>query len=156
MIVGSRVGARAAETWALGWASVPQCTLSGRRSRFGKVSYDLAVWEGERPASDEIAEQVFTEFADVYLESDEPPEEPPTPAIQRYIAALLQRWPDIDSDAGDASPWAVGPLISDASGPFFYFPMVWSMAEEASEYAARLAAEHGLVCFDPQVSRLRP
>lgn len=120
------------------------------------MSYDLAVWEGERPESDEIAEQVFMGFADVYLEADEPPDDPPTDAIKGYIAALLERWPDIDSDAGDKSPWAVGPLNSDARGPFFYFPMVWSMAEEASDYAARLAAKHGLVCFDPQLSRLRP
>jgi hypothetical protein len=120
------------------------------------VSYDLAVWDGERPASDEAAEVVYLNFVDAYLEADEPPAEPPTAAIQRYVAALLDRWPDIDGDEGDGSPWATGPLLSEAIGPFFYFPMVWSMADEASAYAAQLAAEHGLVCFDPQSSRLRP
>ena len=93
---------------------------------------------------------------DLYLERDEPPDEPPTPAIRGYVKALLERWPDIDIDAGEDSPWATGPLMSEAVGPFFYFPMVFSMADEASEYAAQVAAEHGLVCFDPQLSRLRP
>jgi hypothetical protein len=82
--------------------------------------------------------------------------EPPTPAVRRYVETLLERWPDIDANGGEDSPWAAGPLMSDAIGPFFYFPMVFSMADEPSEYAARLAAHHGLVCFDPQLSRLRP
>jgi len=120
------------------------------------MSYDLAVWEGERPESAEAAEGVFMAFADLYLEAEEPVSEPPTPAIRRYVEALLERWPDIDGDDREESPWAVGPLMSDAIGPFFYFPMVFSMADEASEYAAQLAAQHGLVCFDPQLSRLRP
>ena len=29
-------------------------------------------------------------------------------------------------------------------------------ADEASDYAAELASRHGLVCFDPQLGRLRP
>ena len=120
------------------------------------MSYDLAVWEGARPESDEAAEQVYLGFAELYLESEEPPAELPTPAIRRYVEALLEHWPDIDSEEGEDSPWSVGGMMSDATGPFFYFAMVWSRAEEASEYAARLAAEHGLVCFDPQLGRLRP
>jgi hypothetical protein len=95
-------------------------------------------------------------FFDLYLEPEEPPDEPPTLAIRRYVEALLERWPDIETAEGEDSPWAVGPLMSDAIGPFFYFPMVFSMADEGSEYAAQLATEHGLVCFDPQLSRLRP
>jgi len=33
--------------------------------------------------------------------------------------------------------------------------MSYSRAEEVSEYAAALAREHGLVCFDPQGETLR-
>jgi hypothetical protein len=73
-----------------------------------------------------------------------------------YVAALLERWPDIDSGEGDESPWSVGPLISDAIEPFFYFPMVWSMADGASEYASQLAAKYGLVCFDPPPDAMAP
>jgi hypothetical protein len=34
--------------------------------------------------------------------------------------------------------------------------MVYSRCEEVSAGAARISAEHGLVCFDPQHSVLRP
>jgi hypothetical protein len=47
-------------------------------------------------------------------------------------------------------------LIGEASGPLIYFPMRWSMAEEASAYAAAVAETMGLVCFDVQQNRLRP
>lgn len=41
----------------------------------------------------------------------------PTPRIQRYVDELLSRWPDINTDEGQDSPWADGPLIGNASGP---------------------------------------
>lgn len=47
-------------------------------------------------------------------------------------------------------------LIGNAFGNAIYFAMVWSQAEEASEFAARLADQHALVCFDPQLETLRP
>ncbi|OKJ65219.1 hypothetical protein AMK27_05255 [Streptomyces sp. CB02009] len=72
------------------------------------------------------------------------------------MAALLERWCDITEDEEDTSPWSTGPLIGEASGPLIYFPMRWSMAEEASAYAAAVAEYMGLVCFDVQQDRLRP
>ncbi|WP_432171770.1 hypothetical protein [Streptomyces sp. 1222.5] len=47
-------------------------------------------------------------------------------------------------------PWSTGPLIDEASGPLIYFPMRYSIAEEASTFAASLAQSMDLVCFDPQ------
>lgn len=63
---------------------------------------------------------------------------------------------DVTEDENDASPWSAGPLIREARGPLVYFPMNWSMAEEASAFAASLAQSMELVCFDPQQNRLRP
>jgi hypothetical protein len=82
--------------------------------------------------------------------------EPATAAIAAYVRALLDRWPEITDEAGEDSPWSSAPLMSEANGNLFYFGMVFSMANEASEYAAELASRHGLVCFDPQLGRLRP
>ena len=56
----------------------------------------------------------------------------PTARIAAYVAALLNRYPDIDTDAGEDSPWSTGPLLSEASGPLVYFPMVWSRCDEVS------------------------
>ncbi|MFE6225055.1 hypothetical protein [Streptomyces sp. NPDC057854] len=75
-------------------------------------------------------------------------EEPPSERIAGYVAALLERWCDVTEDEEDASPWSTGPLI--------YFAMRWSMAEEASAYAAAVAESMGLVCFDVRQDPLRP
>ncbi|MBM9624522.1 hypothetical protein [Streptomyces zhihengii] len=118
------------------------------------MSYDLAVWEGERPADDRAAARFFNDLYDRYIggEVDEPPSE----RIAAYVAALLERWCELIEDEEDTSPWSTGPLISEASGPLIYFPIRWNMAAEASAYAAAVAESMGLICFDPQHNRLRP
>ncbi|WP_318218913.1 hypothetical protein [Streptomyces sp. SCL15-6] len=118
------------------------------------MSYDLAVWDGERPADDETAGRVFSDLYDRSIDGEV--EEPPSERIAAYVAALLERWCDITEDEEDTSPWATGPLIGEADGPLIYFAMRWSMAEEASAYAAAVAESMGLVCFDVQQDRLRP
>jgi hypothetical protein len=120
------------------------------------MSYDLAVWEGQRPADDEAGTKFYLKQIIPQLEGYDPRDPtPPTPRIRAYVEALLKRWPDIQAD-DDGSPWSTSPLIGEAVGWFIYFPMVFSMAEEASAFAADLAQQHGLVCYDPQLERLRP
>jgi hypothetical protein len=79
------------------------------------MSYDLTVWEGDRPANDVAAAAELELLDGRYVESNEPVE--PTPRIVAYVAALLDRYPDIGTDAGDDSPWVSGPLLGEASGP---------------------------------------
>src|SRR5215831_3600928 len=104
------------------------------------MSYDLAVWEGDRPANDVAAAAEFERLYDRYIESDDAVE--PTARIAAYVTALLGRYPDIGTEAGSDSPWSTGPLMGDARGPLLYFPMVWSRCEEVSAWAVRLAEEH--------------
>ena len=111
------------------------------------------MWEGDRPPTDKEGLARFRSLYDAFIDNDDG--EDPSPAIQGYVTALLQRWPDITEPNGEASPWVDGPLVDNASGPFIYFAMSWSQAEEASSFAARLAHEHGLVCFDPQTEIFR-
>lgn len=118
------------------------------------MSYDLAVWEGERPSNDKTASRVFNDLYDRYLDGETT--QPPSERITAYVTALLERWPDTTENAEETSPWSAGPLIDCASGPLIYFCMGWSMAEEASAYAAQAASSMRLVCFDPQERRLRP
>ncbi|MGW4323561.1 hypothetical protein ACWEMW_30875 [Streptomyces sp. NPDC004684] len=115
------------------------------------MSYDLGVWDGERPLDNDQAGSVYDEFYARYLESDDVVV-PPTPRIVAYVEALVGRYPD---DA-DGSVWASPPVIDEASGPIVYLLMSYSKAEEVSEYAAWLAREQGLVCFDPQGECLLP
>lgn len=118
------------------------------------MTFDLAVWEGPRPETDEAAAIVYGQLMDRMEAGDLDAE--PTPRIRAYVDALLTHWPDITEDAGADSPWADAPLIGNAFGDAIYFAMVWSRADEAAEYAARLADQHGLVCYDPQSEMLLP
>jgi hypothetical protein len=77
----------------------------------------------------------------------------PTPAIAEYVADLLRRWPD-SGDQPEESPWADAPVINNATGPFIYFAIVYSKADEAVTFAAELAVKHRLNCFDPQSAHL--
>src|SRR5215472_10547405 len=111
------------------------------------MSYDLAVWKGDRPAADEAGTKHFLEQIVPLLETYDPHNPvPPTPRIRAYMEALLARWPDIDQD--EYSPWSTSPLTNEAIGSFAYFPMVYSKAEETSAFCADLAQQHGLVCYD--------
>lgn len=116
------------------------------------MSYDLAVWEGEPPADDAAGR---TEFWVRFNELEDHPDLEPTPAIRAYVDALLDLYPELIEDV-DSSPWSTAPLIREANGSFIYFPMTYSSCAEVSSAAARLAKAHGLVCFDPQIKRLRP
>ncbi|MFF8798150.1 MULTISPECIES: hypothetical protein [Streptomyces griseus group] len=118
------------------------------------MSYDLAVWEGERPADDKSARRAFSDLYDRYLDGEV--KEPPSERITAYVAGLLDRWCDITEDEDETSPWSVGPLIDGASGPLVYFGLAWRRAAEASAHAAVVAESMGLVCFDVQQDRIRP
>ena len=119
------------------------------------MSHDLAVWEGERPTDDKAAARCFSDLYDRYIDTDGPAI-PPTERIDAFVSALLERWPDLSADVTSTSPWSTSPLIREARGPLIYFPMSWSMASEASAFAAEVASSMGLVCFDPQARRMRP
>lgn len=69
------------------------------------MSYDLAVWEGTRPATE--AEAVAT-YERIMARMETGSGVEPTAAIRGYVAALLARWPDITDPAGEDSPWADG------------------------------------------------
>jgi hypothetical protein len=117
-----------------------------------RVSYDLAVWDGDRPRDHHQAGAVYDDLYERFLESDAVVV-PPVPRITAYVEALLARYPD-DVDHGVV--WASTPVAEEASGPVVYLTISYGKADEVSEYAAALAREHGLVCFDPQGECLRP
>ena len=119
------------------------------------MSYDLAVWEGPQPADDVAAGATFEEFHSRYL--DEGCQTQPTPRVAAFTDALLERWSDLtDMDTSDESPFAAGPVRGSASGPLLYFALSYSRADEVSAAVAELATDRGLVCYDPQLGRLRP
>ncbi|WP_316752275.1 hypothetical protein [Streptomyces herbicida] len=57
------------------------------------MSYDLAVWDGERPLDNHHAGSTYDELYLRYLESDDVAV-PPAPRIAAYVEALVERYPD--------------------------------------------------------------
>jgi len=107
------------------------------------VSYDLAVWEGERPAGDAAAGREFERLWAHYVGGGQP--RPPTPRIAAYVQALLDRYPDIDTGAGEDSH---GPMAL-LSG-MHRVPLSTTAAGNVCHSAKKLRGlRHGLViaCF---------
>jgi hypothetical protein len=117
------------------------------------VSYDIAVWEGDRPANDKAALVAYNEMWARYENGDEPA----SGRILNFIAELTARYPDLDdlpNDEVDDSPWASGSLREDVIGPFVYFTLVPSKVDEMVPFIVEAARRHELVCFDPQQAKL--
>jgi hypothetical protein len=118
------------------------------------MSFDLAVWEGARPGSNEEAAAEDGRLDKKYVGGDRVE---PTAAIKAFIAAITAKYPDLTdlpADQVDDGVWSDGPLINNASGPYFYFGIVWSRLAEVAPFVVAVAQEHGLVCFDPQENEL--
>ena len=114
------------------------------------MSYDLAVWDGDRPLDDDRACLTYDELYERYLASDGP-YEPETASITAYLAAFREQYPnDEQLIAEKASPR----VDSEVSGPIVYLTMSYRHAEDVADHAADLARRHGLVCFDPQIEQL--
>ncbi|MFC0006849.1 hypothetical protein [Micromonospora siamensis] len=116
------------------------------------MSYDLAVWEGDPPSDDEAAGETYDALYHRYFENEA---QPPTPRILAYVDAVSTRWPDLYGHEAQLFPLSNG-LIDEASGPMVYFTMPFNRADEVSAAAAQLAADHGLVCYDPRWAHARP
>lgn len=86
----------------------------------------------------------------MYLETGEPVG--PSARIRAYVEALVRQYPD----EAPTGVWASSPVIDAASGPIVYLVMTYARAAEVAEFAATLARDHGLICFDPQGETLRP
>jgi hypothetical protein len=114
------------------------------------MSFDLAVWE-RRLSDGRDVDEVYGELVDRLEEESDP--DPASPDIREFVHELLNRWPDLGEPGDEVSPWAAGPLMGEANGPWIYFAMTWSGAGEAAAIIADIAGQRGLVCYDPQAGR---
>jgi hypothetical protein len=81
----------------------------------------------------------------------------PHPAVGRFYDALLDRFPPLETLSDDLidqlGVWSVTPERLDA---IVAVSCVWSRADEVGAAVLALAAEHGLVCYDPGYHVLNP
>jgi hypothetical protein len=101
------------------------------------VSYDVAVWLGELPASHEDATTVFKALFEQYVEG------PPVAAIPQLaaFAVAVERISDDDWDI-------------TVSGPIAYIALTRSEVAAATGRLSQLADDHGLIYFDASKNRL--
>jgi hypothetical protein len=126
------------------------------------MSWTMAVWDGPTPGSDAEARATFEALHEQWLGKghveqmmkalggDRSGVAQPSASIASYVDALLARFPDLGSPGSDLSPWSDGPLIDNAAGPVMKFGFGHGLTQLGAPVAARIAAERGLVCFDPQ------
>ena len=118
------------------------------------MGYQLVVWEGEKPETDDAAYEMCRDLMQRYFvgEGFEP-----TPAIREFVTALTDLWPDDpDNPAWEQGPWKFASLIDEASGPVLFLNMRFGRGERAAFRIAEMAAERGLVTFDTYVRVMRP
>jgi len=118
------------------------------------MSYNLAVWEGDRPADHRAATTTFRAMYAEYAAAGGDTRGAPTTRLRAFVHALLDQWPDITDDLHDDSPWAAGPLMREAIGPFMCLAIMQAQRRPAGSFVAQIAREHGLICYDPQTKRM--
>ena len=108
------------------------------------MSFDLGVWDKQLGTT-----------ADIYLklcESQLTPEGS-SQALNDFYEELTRRWPELDTIPEDRvgdfdyCPWS---CAIDRSGMHVIASCVWPKAQDVAVYVGKLAAERGLVLYDPQ------
>ncbi|MEU7145016.1 hypothetical protein ABZ942_36625 [Nocardia sp. NPDC046473] len=118
------------------------------------MSFDMLVWEGERPDNDADLHNVLdslSRYREGRVVRNERPD-PPSPKIADFVQALLRRWRDCGEEG---SPWSCGGT-GDADGSSLNIYIRWGREDEVAPFVAGLAKVHGLVCYDQQQGCLRP
>lgn len=112
------------------------------------------VWDGERPEPDAAGDR-YTELMEAYEEQlDDDALQGPTPALDKFLTAVVQRLPDDPEIAPSHSPWAFTPVRDEAQGPIVILHVRWDQVDKVLEVVPPLAHKHGLVCYDPQEDAL--
>lgn len=116
------------------------------------VSFDLYVWHENEPITAAQARAKLERWGDdgenVFAAH---------PAVGSFYDALLDRFPPLesfsDADIDRLGVWSVTPERSDA---IVAVSCVWSRADEVGAVVLALAAEHGLVCYEPGYHVVNP
>ena len=119
---------------------------SGSCSRKGELmSFDQAIWVGEKPANSLEARQTFDRLMSEFDET-----EPADPRLETCKREITARYSDGLLSMVTGSVWATAPLAP--RGRLLYMNLSWGTSDKVLGFIARTAAKHGLVCFDPQTS----
>src|ERR1017187_6406166 len=113
------------------------------------MSFDLGVWYSDEPLTDEDAGDLYVKLCE---QRWIPVEE--SAAVDAFYAELTSRYPEIDSipeEELENCPWS---CAHDRSGLHVLMAITWSRCVEIAPVVLKVAARHGLVCYDPQESKV--
>ncbi|MFI5843513.1 hypothetical protein ACIA8K_27790 [Catenuloplanes sp. NPDC051500] len=103
------------------------------------MSFSLAVWRHLGVPTGEEAFDVYDRLSDGEVGVVEG-----GPKVSKFLNSLLEFYPD---DNGLAAPWASEVYFNNEC---VLMQISWSRAQEVSAVVRVLAAENGLIVYDPQ------
>jgi len=109
------------------------------------MSMDLAVWYSTRPLDKKQALAIYQGLCNGELAVLEGSER--IDAFLSDLHGVYAALDDLSEEEAEKSPWA-GDF--DRSDGHVIMSITWSGPDDAPELVVKLAAEHGLICFDPQ------
>ncbi|MGC4755582.1 hypothetical protein [Micromonospora trifolii] len=116
------------------------------------MSFDLYVWHEDQSVTAAEARAKLERWGDGVPEVFAA-----HPAVERFYDALLDRFPPLESlgddDIDRLGVWSMTPERSDA---IVAVSCVWSRADEVGTAVLTLAAEHGLICYEPGYHVVNP
>ena len=118
------------------------------------MSYDVAVWVGAAPRSDQEARDGF-ERRLPFLDDHTPQVHP---ALEQFLDDVLGRYPDEFADDAEAADgiWSTTPMRDTVAlqGEAIYLTLTYPGARRALGFLVHRANAHGLVLFDCNQGRL--
>jgi hypothetical protein len=116
------------------------------------MSYDLAVWYPNGLLSDQEALEQYYELCHGNFDRLKP-----LPFVEAFYQELSKIHPEIDDvpveriGDFDFSPWS---FENERSDRYVIMSCVWSHADYIYDLVLNLAKKHGLVMFDPQLTKI--
>lgn len=106
------------------------------------MSFDLGFWwEGQEISPDEAARKYLAMVeGDTRVVSEHP-------ALEGFYGALTSRYPDLDEENLETSPWAVSLY---RTGECVITSISYSRQWEVCDFVLELAREYGITSYDPQ------
>jgi len=111
------------------------------------MSFDLAVWDADRPVRTGEAERRYTQMCE-----GQDPAGASSHRVTAFVEECERRWPGDSDEDLDASPWASWPLTAQRTPCGFVANIRWGAAAGMFGEWAEMAERHGLVLYDPQSS----
>jgi hypothetical protein len=117
------------------------------------MSFDLAIWVGDQPASDQEARKTFDRLmAEGEREISEGIRPEPDPRLAKCVREITGSYSDGLVGLIFGSVWTSTPVTPH--GSIVYMNLRWGVKTKVLDFIAKTAAKHGLVCYDPQTSRV--